>query len=135
MQIWIRISGERWGTEIPLDFGLIRGSLINRSNCSSQTSSRLNYVSQFVFVIVFFSRGSRITWEWRWNRPLNSIEAQQLQQIQQILSHVSISDTQDKWVWTKESSSTFTVASMRKLLQNPPTHPCSRRTSLVGERK
>ncbi|KAK1427628.1 hypothetical protein QVD17_16319 [Tagetes erecta] len=66
--------------------------------------------------------GSHITWNWRWQRLLTTHnELQQFQAIKDNIVHIHVSNNDDSWTWTKDPSGIFTVASMRRSLQQPTT--------------
>ncbi|KAK1426775.1 hypothetical protein QVD17_15455 [Tagetes erecta] len=69
------------------------------------------------------SLGSQVEWSWLWRRQAFSpIETQQLHSCLNALSQIHLNTSTDEWIWTKDDSGTFTVASMRKLLQDPNSH-------------
>ena len=63
-------------------------------------------------------RGSFSQWEWSWSRPPSSTT--ELHQLQSMLSQiigVTLSSTNDSWIWNLDPSRQFTVKSMRTCLQ------------------
>ncbi|KAK1440678.1 hypothetical protein QVD17_06507 [Tagetes erecta] len=70
--------------------------------------------------MIVYKLGSQSNWSWRWRRqPLHLNEIQQFHDCQNLLAHVHLSNNEDRWQWTKDPSGKFTVASMRRLLNNP----------------
>nr|XP_043616196.1 uncharacterized protein LOC122588125 [Erigeron canadensis] len=65
-------------------------------------------------------------WEWSWIRPPSTpMEIQQLLTMLTKIQNVTLSNQDDSWRWNADSSSCFTVKSMRIRLQNAsygPTH-------------
>ncbi|KAK1437718.1 hypothetical protein QVD17_03514 [Tagetes erecta] len=69
------------------------------------------------------NRGDQVDWKWRWKRqPSSTTELQQLQLCNNNLSQIQPSNRKDDWIWIKDDSGSFTVASMRELLQDHNTY-------------
>ncbi|XP_076924840.1 uncharacterized protein LOC143587430 [Bidens hawaiensis] len=56
-------------------------------------------------------------WVWNWRRrPRGGVEATQLEELISLLDSVSLSDSNDKWIWDLDSDDTFLVKGVRSYL-------------------
>lgn len=99
--LWV--GGETLETYYSHLFGLERyqnASLMNRCHCSINDNGPINY-------------------RWAWKRSIRTgIEREEFNDLLELLNHLSYRDCADSWEFTVDKSRSYTIHSMRKLIDS-----------------